>query len=67
MSGFSLQHAQQQLQHWLDIESKLDQLDSWSVAGSTYKRHDLGEVRRQIDYWQKKAARFNPNRRRVVY
>lgn len=59
MAGITLQQAENHLRAWLDAELKLTTHQSYTFGTRTLTKADLGEVRRQITYWQNICKRLS--------
>lgn len=63
MAGITLAQAQAKLDLWMDAEDKVATGQSYTIStagGSrTLTRADLGEIRRNIDYWDQKVRRLS--------
>lgn len=57
MPGITLQQAEAKLATWLAAEDAIaNRGQSYSIAGRSLSRADLGEIRESIDYWDKKVT-----------
>ena len=57
--GITLEMAQKHLKAWLNAELEVSVNQSYTIAGKTFTRADLGEIREQIDYWRNVVAELN--------
>ena len=55
MAGITLETAQRHLDAWLEAELAVTNAQSYVIGSRTMTKADLGEIRRQIEYWQGKA------------
>lgn len=53
--GISVETAQQHLDEWLEAELEITTHQSYRLGNQTLTMADLGEVRRQIEYWDGKV------------
>ena len=58
MAGITLETAKKHLEMWLEAESQVAINQSYSVAGKTFTRANLAEIRKQIEYWSNKVAQL---------
>ena len=54
--GITLDMAQDHLEEWLTAEMEITTHQSYRLRNQTLTMADLGEVRRQIQYWDEKVA-----------
>lgn len=54
--GISLDEAQDHLEEWLAAEMEITTHQSYRLRDQTLTMADLGEVRREIDYWRGMVA-----------
>ena len=59
----TLEVAQNKLQMWLDAEDKVSQNQEYKSGSFSYRRADLPEIRKQIDYWDKKVKQLSSGRK----
>lgn len=55
MAAISLETAKKHLEMWLEAESEVAINQSYTIGGKTFTRANLGEIRRQIEYWSNKV------------
>ena len=55
MAAISLETAKKHLEMWLEAESEVAINQAYTVAGKSFTRANLGEIRRQIEYWGNKV------------
>ena len=69
--GITLDMAQDHLEEWMAAEMEITTHQSYRLRNQTLTMADLGEVRRQIQYWEGKVAellaRQNGGPRNRVY
>ena len=65
MAGIALQQAETQLALWLDADAKVAQRQSWQHQGRTYTAADAGEIRQNIEFWDKQCKRLDRGGPRV--
>ncbi|MBP0983083.1 MAG: hypothetical protein J6A19_05090 [Oscillospiraceae bacterium] len=56
MSAISLDTAKKKLETWLEAEEALSTSQSYTVGTLTLTRADLGQVRKNIEFWEKKVT-----------
>ncbi len=56
MSAISLDTAKKKLETWLEAEEALSSSQSYTVGTLTLTRADLGQVRKNIEFWEKKVT-----------
>lgn len=57
--GITLEIANKHLEAWLNAELEVSINQSYTIAGKSFTRADLGEIRKQIDYWKNIVAQLN--------
>ena len=57
--GSTLEIANEHLEAWLNAEQEVSVNQSYTIAGRSFTRADLGEIREQIDYWRNMVAELN--------
>ncbi len=58
MTGITLEIAKKHLDMWLEAESQVAINQSYSIAGKTFTRANLAEIRKQIEYWSNKVTQL---------
>jgi hypothetical protein len=58
MAGITLTQANTHLQAWLTAEIEVTTNQSYTIGTRTLTRANLGEIRKQIDYWQNTCNRL---------
>lgn len=56
MAGITLKTAQRHLDAWLEAEMAVTNAQSYTIGSRTMTKADLGEIRKMIDYWNKKVV-----------
>lgn len=56
MAGITLETARRHLDAWLDAELAVTNAQSYTIRGRTMTKADLGEIRKMVDYWNKKVV-----------
>ena len=56
MAGITLEVAKKHLDMWLEAESQVAINQAYTIGGKSFTRADLGEIRRQIEYWSNKVS-----------
>jgi hypothetical protein len=65
MAGITLQQAEIQLALWLDADSKVSQRQAWVHQGRQFTAADAGEIRANIEFWDKQCKRLDRGGPRV--
>ena len=55
MAEITLETAKKHLEMWLEAESEVAINQSYTIGGKTFTRANLGEIRKQIEYWSNKV------------
>ncbi len=55
MAAVSLETAKKHLEMWLEAESEVAINQAYTIGGKSFTRANLGEIRRQIEYWGNKV------------
>lgn len=55
MAAISLETARKHLDMWLEAESYVAVNQAYTIAGKSFTRANLGEIRKQIEYWENKV------------
>lgn len=55
MAAITLQTAKKHLDMWLEAESEVAINQSYTIGGKSFTRANLGEIRKQIEYWSNKV------------
>ncbi len=56
MAGISLKTAQRHLDEWLEAELAITNAQSYKIGSREMTKADLEEIRKTIDYWNKKVV-----------
>ena len=56
MSAITLETAKKHLEIWLEAENEVAINQAYTIGGKSFTRADLGEIRRQIEYWSNKVS-----------
>lgn len=59
MSGITLQEAQRHLAIWLEAEREIAISQNYRIGTRTLTRADLGQVREQVKFWEKKVQQLD--------
>jgi hypothetical protein len=62
MAGITLQQAEAQLALWLDADAKVSQRQQWTYQGRAFSVADAGEIRANIEFWDKQCKRLGNGR-----
>lgn len=65
MAGITLAQAEAQLSLWLDADAKVSQRQMWSHQGRSFSAADAGEIRANIEFWDKQCKRLDRGGPRV--
>ncbi len=55
MAAITLETAKRHLDIWLEAEERVAINQSYTILDKTFTRANLGEIRRQIEYWENKV------------
>ena len=55
MAAITLETAKKHLVMWLEAESEVAINQSYTIGGKSFTRANLGEIRKQIEYWSNKV------------
>jgi hypothetical protein len=66
--AITLEKANEMLDAWLNAEMAITTGQSYSIGSRSLTRANLGEVRKSVDYWEKKVALLSgkASKRRVI-
>lgn len=53
MAGITLAQAEERLTYWMTIEGQLGPNESVTINGTTFNRHQLQDIQKQITYWNR--------------
>ena len=56
MAAITLEVAKKHLETWLKAETQVAINKASTIGGKSFTRADLGEIRRQIEYWSNKVS-----------
>lgn len=56
MAGITLNIAREHLSMWLEAESEVAINQAYTIGGKSFTRANLGEIRKQIEYWSGKVS-----------
>lgn len=56
--GITKQIAEEHLNAWLEAEMAVTTSQSYQIGGRQLTRADLGEIRKQIEYWSNKVEKI---------
>lgn len=59
MAGISLAVAQAQLDQWIEAQATVSPTRSTTVGDTVVTFHDLDQITRQIDYWNRMVMRLS--------
>lgn len=55
MAAITLGTAKKHLDMWLEAESEVAINQAYTIGGKSFTRANLGEIRKQIEYWSNKV------------
>lgn len=55
MAAITLETAKKHLEMWLEAESEVAINQAYTIGGKSFTRANLGEIRKQIEYWSNKV------------
>lgn len=55
MAAITLETAKKHLDMWLEAESEVAINQAYTIGGKSFTRANLGEIRKQIEYWSNKV------------
>jgi len=58
MAGITLEQAEAKLTTWLAAMDKIAVGQSYSIGSRTLTRANLGEVQKQVEYWDNQVKRL---------
>ena len=64
MAAITLVTAKKHLDMWLEAESEVAINQAYTIGGKSFTRADLGEIRKQIEYWSNKVQELENLERR---
>lgn len=56
MATITLETAKRHLDMWLEAETQVAINQSYTIGGKSFTRANLGEIRKQVEYWSNKVA-----------
>lgn len=56
MAAITLETAKRHLDMWLEAETQVAINQSYTIGGKSFTRANLGEIRKQVEYWSNKVA-----------
>lgn len=64
MATITLITAKKHLDMWLEAESEVAINQAYTIGGKSFTRANLGEIRKQIEYWSNKVQELENLARR---
>lgn len=64
MAAITLVTAKKHLDMWLEAESEVAINQAYTIGGKSFTRANLGEIRKQIEYWSNKVQELENLARR---
>ena len=58
MAGISIEIAKKHLEAWLTAELEGTTHQSYTIGSRSLTKANLGEIRKQIEYWKNEVARL---------
>ena len=62
MAGITLAQAEAKLSSWMAADDAVASGQSYSIGGRSLTRANAGEIRDNIDYWERKVIRLSNGR-----
>lgn len=59
MPGITLEQAEAKLALWMEADDKVSRSQYYMVDGRQLTRANAVDIRKNIDYWQKKVSRLS--------
>ena len=56
MAAITLETAKRHLDMWLEAETQVAINQAYTICGKSFTRANLGEIRKQVEYWSNKVA-----------
>ena len=56
MAAITLEVAKKHLETWLEAETEVAINQAYTIGGKSFTRANLGEIRKQIEYWSNKVS-----------
>lgn len=56
MAAITLKVAKKHLETWLEAETEVAINQAYTIGGKSFTRANLGEIRKQIEYWSNKVS-----------
>ena len=56
MAAITLEVAKKYLETWLEAETEVAITQAYTIGGKSFTRANLGEIRKQIEYWSNKVS-----------
>lgn len=56
MAAITLETAKRHLDMWLEAETQVAINQAYTIGGKSFTRANLGEIRKQVEYWSNKVA-----------
>lgn len=56
MAAITLEVAKKHLETWLEAETEVTINQAYTIGGKSFTRANLGEIRKQIEYWSNKVS-----------
>lgn len=58
MAAITLETAKRHLDMWLEAETQVAINQAYTIGGKSFTRANLGEIRKQIEYWSNMVTRL---------
>lgn len=55
MAAITIEIAKKHLDMWLEAENEVAINQAYTIGGKSFTRANLGEIRKQIEYWSNKV------------
>lgn len=67
MAGLTLAQAEAQLSLWIAASAAVAASQSYTIEGRSLTRANAGEIRQQIEFWDRMCRKLDPSRSRIKY
>lgn len=64
MAAVTIETAKKHLDMWLEAESEVAINQAYTIGGKSFTRANLGEIRKQIEYWENKVQELENTAKR---
>lgn len=67
MATFSEEVCKERLKIWLDAEAAVATGQSYQIGSRSLTRANLAEIRKQIEFWEKRLVKASQTGKRRIY